>query len=56
MSVTDDQAVVERIGKLEFTIACAEDTPESRRRWDSRIDALTSLLLEEWRLEQESKN
>jgi hypothetical protein len=38
----------DRVGKYQFTIATAEDTPESRRRWEGRIDALTDWLMYEW--------
>ena len=56
MSITEEKAPPVKIGKFEFTIARAEDTPEVRKKWDSRIDALASLLFTQWRLEQESKN
>ena len=49
MVVTDDGHLTERVGKFEFTVEFAEPSPQSRRRWDRRSDALTAWLLAEWR-------
>jgi hypothetical protein len=46
MKTTDVEQ--DRVGTFQFTIATAEDTPESRRRWEGRIDALTDWLVYEW--------
>jgi len=56
MIVTDDEPLAERIGKLDFTVEQAEQSPESRRRWDRRADALTAWLLSEWRREHVENN
>lgn len=52
MIVTDDE-VVERVGEYEFIVRfAAEDSPESRHRWDGRADALAALLLAAWQRER----
>jgi hypothetical protein len=52
MVVTDGEVeATHRVGKFEFVIRRAEDTPEIRRKWEGRIDALTALLLAAWRRE-----
>ena len=57
MIVTDDeQLLAERIGKLDFTVERVQQSPESRRRWDRRADALTAWLLSEWRREHAENN
>jgi len=56
MIVTNDEQLTERVGKFDFTVERAEDRPESKRRWDRRIDALTAWLLEEWRREHGEAN
>jgi len=53
MVVTEDEPIVETIGKIGFTIRAGEHTPESQRRWDNRADTLAAWLLSEWRKEQQ---
>jgi hypothetical protein len=53
MVVTDDALKsVGRVGEFEFDIRRAEDSPETRRRWDRRAEALAALLLAEWERER----
>lgn len=55
-TVMDDERVAERVGTFDFTIEQAEERPETKRRWDRRVDALAAWLLEEWRREHAEAN
>ncbi len=49
---TGGKAVVtDRGGAYGFRIVCGEDTPESRKRWDRRGEALAAWLLPQWKRE-----
>jgi hypothetical protein len=53
MVVTEDE-VVEQVGGYDFTVRFAdEETPEQRRRWDHRVNALTALLVAAWKREHQ---
>lgn len=43
---------IEQVGGFELTTARAEDTPESKVRWDGRVDDLAGWLLREWENQQ----
>jgi len=45
-------AAQHRVGTFQFTVTEAEDSPESRRRWEARAEALASWLLSEWQRER----
>ena len=51
MPVKEDtsQEVVEHVGGYELRIVPAEETAESRRRWEQRGEALAAWLLRRWR-------
>ena len=51
MMVKDDKKMVERVGGYELRIVRAEETAESRRRWEQRGVALAAWLLAEWKRE-----
>jgi hypothetical protein len=51
MVVTEDE-VVEKVGNYEFTVRFGEDTPESRRRWERRSEALAAWLYAQWQSQQ----
>lgn len=55
MTVTEDE-VVEHVGNFEFTIERGADTPETRLKWDRRVETLTALLLAAWRREHGEAN
>ena len=51
MPVTEDAVpqVVECVGGYELRIVPADESPESRRRWEQRSEALAAWLLSRWR-------
>ena len=48
----------DRVGDFELRIILADESPESRRRWEQRSEALAAWLLSRWREErgQEGRN
>jgi hypothetical protein len=60
MPVTEDTVpeVVECVGECELRIVRADESPESRRQWERRSEALAAWLLSRWREEhrQEGRN
>jgi hypothetical protein len=52
VSECEASGLSDRIGKFDFSVRFAEPTPESRTRWNGRIDALTDLLVTLWNEEQ----
>lgn len=51
-------ATSDRVGGFELRIVCGADSPESRRRWEQRSEALAAWLLARWREQhgQEARN
>lgn len=43
---------MDRVGSIRMHLAFAEQTPESEKRWASRVDALAAWLHAEWDREQ----
>jgi hypothetical protein len=45
-------------GGFDLRIACADESPESRQRWEQRSEALATWLLSRWREQrgQEGRN
>lgn len=60
MPVTEDTVpkVVECVGEYDLRIVLADESPESRQRWEQRSEALAAWLLSRWREEhgQEGRN
>ncbi len=54
MPVTEDMVpeVVECVGEYELRVVRADESPESRQRWEQRSDALAAWLLSRWREQQ----
>ncbi len=42
-------AATDRVGDFELRIVPADESPESRRRWEQRSEALAAWLLSRWR-------
>jgi len=45
----DAAAPPDRVGDFELRIVLADESPESRRRWEQRSEALAAWLLSRWR-------
>lgn len=55
VSMTTDTVkrdATKRVGKIEMRVGRGKPTPESKDRWDQRVEVLSAWLLAEWRREQ----
>jgi len=50
--VVAEERAAERVGRFTLTVTEAEDSPESRQRWERRSDALAAWLMSEWQRER----
>lgn len=56
MAVAEEEEVVEKVGNYEFVVRSAVETPESRRRWEQRSEALAAWPLAMWRQQNAENN
>jgi hypothetical protein len=56
MTVAEEEEVAEKVGNYEFVVRFADETPESRRRWEQRSEALAAWLLALWQQQNAENN